>query len=219
MNKYLESRSSDGRPRVSSQASPPDYAVTHEPVMNATLKMLKTRRSAPPATLRGPGPDAAQLETLLTIASRVPDHGKLAPWRFIVFEGDGRARAGEVLARAFLAANPDADEKRLSLERTRLSLAPLVVAVISRAGPHVKIPEWEQQLSAGAACMNLIAAATAMGYAACWLTDWFAYDRAALEGLGVAPNERPAGFIHIGRNDEPREDRVRPALADIVTRF
>lgn len=193
--------------------------MTHEPVMNAMLEILKTRRSAPPMTLQGPGPDEEEIKTLLQIASRVPDHGKLAPWRFIVFAGEGRERAGEVLAQVWKASHPDADEKRLALERTRLSLAPLVVAVVSRAAPHVKIPEWEQELSAGAACMNLAVAAAVMGYASCWLTEWFGYDRAALEGLGVAANERLAGFIHIGRNDAPREDRARPALEDIVTRF
>ncbi|WP_395666435.1 nitroreductase [Methylocella sp.] len=187
--------------------------------MNATIEMLKARRSAPAATLQGPGPTEAEIDTLLQIAARVPDHGKLAPWRFIVFSGEGRERAGEALANVYRAAHPDADEKKIAFEKTRLSLAPLVVAVVSRAAPHVKIPEWEQELSAGAACMNLVVAANALGYASAWLTEWCAYDRAALDALGVGPQEKIAGFIHIGRNDQPREDRARPALSDIVTRF
>ena len=187
--------------------------------MNATIEMLLARRSAPAATLQAPGPSEAEIETLLQAASRVPDHGKLAPWRFIVFSGEGRDKAGEAIAKAYHAAHPDADEKKIAFERTRLSLAPLAIAVVSRAAPHVKIPEWEQQLSAGAVCMNLVVAANALGYACAWLTEWYAYDRAALDALGVGPQEKIAGFIHIGRNDQPREDRARPALADVVTRF
>jgi len=94
-----------------------------------------------------------------------------------------------------------------------------VIAVVSRAGPHIKIPEWEQQLSAGAASMSLVMAAHAMGYAASWITEWYAYDRRALDRFGVAANERIAGFVHIGRPTKPPEDRDRPKLADIVTRF
>jgi nitroreductase len=101
----------------------------------------------------------------------------------------------------------------------RLSHAPLVVAIVSRAAPHAKIPEWEQVLSAGAVCMNLIAAAKALGFASVWLTEWYAYSADVLARLGLGAHERIAGFVHIGRCDAPREDRVRPVLADIVTRF
>ncbi|WP_219321600.1 nitroreductase [Methylovirgula sp. HY1] len=187
--------------------------------MNATIDLLKTRRSAPALSLLEPGPTAAELETLLTSASRVPDHGKLAPFRFIVFQGEGRIRAGEIIAEVYTAAHPEPDPDQLRVERKRLALAPLVVAVVSRAGPNPKIPEWEQVLTAGAVCMNLIVAANALGFATVWLTEWYAYDRKVLERFGLAEHEKIAGFVHIGRNQMPRDDRPRPALADIVTTF
>ena len=187
--------------------------------MNETLRLLQTRRSVAPLALAAPGPDAAQVETLLGIAARVPDHGKLAPWRFIVFQGEAGARAGEAIAAAFLADNPGADADRVKIEQNRLALAPLVVGVVSRAAPHVKIPEWEQVLSAGAVCTNLVVAAHAMGFAASWLTQWYAYDRRVLEKLGVAPHEKMAGFVHIGSSASRPEDRTRPVLADLITRF
>jgi nitroreductase len=187
--------------------------------MNIMLELLRTRRSAPANLLEAPGPTAPELETLLTLATRVPDHGKLAPWRFIVFEGEGRARAGAVISDAYAKANSGADATRIDAERKRLAFAPLVVAVVSRAAPHVKIPEWEQVMSAGAVCMNLTIAANAMGFATVWLTEWYGYDRDVLKSLGLADAEKIAGFIHIGRAPGPREDRVRPNLGDLVTRF
>lgn len=186
--------------------------------MNDTLRLLETRRSAPPPLLTAPGPTLEQIETLLTLAARVPDHGKLVPWRFILFSGEERTRAGEIIAETFAAANAGADEKRLQIERKRLA-APLVIGVVSRAGPHVKIPEWEQVLSSGAVCMNLVIAANAMGFATSWLTEWYAYDRAVLDRFGLAPHEKMAGFVHIGTAPGPREDRPRPTLADVVTTF
>ena len=187
--------------------------------MSDALKLLTSRRSFKPVELGDPGPSAAELDTLLTIASRVPDHGKLTPWRFIVFEGAARLSAGEAIAGAFRAKYPDAKPDQVEFERLRLARAPLVVAVVSRAGPHVKIPEWEQVLSAGAAAMNLVLAAHALGYGASWITEWYAYDRTALDALGLAPHERIAGFVHIGTPPGPPEDRPRPPLNEITTRF
>jgi nitroreductase len=187
--------------------------------MPEALDLLKTRRSVKPIELGGPGPGPAELDTLLTVASRVPDHGKLTPWRFVVFEGDARAKAGEAIARIFKEKNPQATDDQVAFERGRLARAPLVIAVVSRAAPHVKIPEWEQVLSAGAAAMNLVTAAHSLGFAASWLTEWYAYDRAALDALGLAANEKIAGFVHIGRPAQPPEDRPRPPLSEIVTRF
>jgi nitroreductase len=187
--------------------------------MNATLDLLRTRRSVPPLRLDGPGPSAAELDTLLTLAARVPDHGKLAPWRFLVIEGEARTRIGATIAAAYAADHPEADAARLDLERTRLAHAPVVIAVVSRAAPHTKIPEWEQVLSAGAVCMNLVVAANAAGYATSWLTEWFAYDRRVLDALGLNPCEKLAGFIHLGHPQEVPGDRPRPDLADIVTRI
>jgi nitroreductase len=187
--------------------------------MPDALQLLQTRRSVKPMELAGPGPGAAEIETLLTIAARVPDHGKLAPWRFVVFAGEARLAAGAIIAEVFRAAHAQATSDQVEFERQRLARAPLVIAVVSRASPHVKIPEWEQQLSAGAAAMNLVNAAYAMGFAASWITEWYAYDRRVLERLGLAANERIAGFVHIGRAQKPPEDRDRPKLADIVSYF
>lgn len=187
--------------------------------MPDALELLKTRRSVKPIEMTGPGPGDAEIKTLLTIASRVPDHGKLAPWRFIVFAGDGRRDAGDKIAAVFGTAHPEATADQLAFERQRFERAPLVVAVVSRAAPHVKIPEWEQQLSAGAVCMNLVTAAHAMGYVATWLTEWVAYDRPAMAALGLADHERIAGFVYIGTATKPPEDRERPKLESIVTYY
>jgi nitroreductase len=187
--------------------------------MPDALELLKTRRSVKAMELSYPGPTAAELETLLTVASRVPDHGKLVPWRFILFEGEARERAGEVIASICREQRPELTPEQLAFERGRLTRAPLVVAVVSRAGPHVKIPDWEQVLSAGAAAMSLVLGAHALGYAASWITEWYAYDRRVLAALGVKPEEKIAGFVHIGRAAKPPEDRPRPALESIVTRY
>jgi len=172
-----------------------------------------------PREMTAPGPSPAELETILTIASRVPDHGKLTPWRFIVFEGDARARAGEIIASVFAKKNPSASASDIAIEKKRLMDAPLVIGVVSFTRQHPKVPPWEQELSAGASAMNIVTAATALGYGACWLTGWFAFDRDVLDGFGLKPDEKLAGFIHIGTASKPNEDRPRPALSDIVTRF
>ncbi len=183
------------------------------------LHLLKTRRSVKAMELGGPAPAAAEIDTLLTIAARVPDHGMLTLWRFIVFEGDARLAIGAIIAGIFQADYPDANAEQVAFERNRLARAPLVIAVVSRAGAHVKIPEWEQVLSAGAAAMNLVNAAHALGFAANWITEWYAYDRRVLDALGLAPHERIAGFVHIGRPARISEDRPRPPLSEIVTRY
>jgi nitroreductase len=194
------------------------FKLDEEP-MNDSLSRLQQRRSVPARWLGDPGPGGPEIETLLTIGSRVPDHGKLAPWRFILIEGEARHRLGETLAAAFQADEPDADAEKIALERGRFAQAPLVVAVVSRVVPHAKIPDWEQVLSSGAVCMNLLNAATALGFGAVWLTGWAAYDRRILDALGLSPDERIAGYIHIGTTKEQPTDRPRPELADIVTRF
>ncbi len=188
-------------------------------IMPDAINLLRTRRSVKPNELAVPGPSPAEVETLVTVASRVPDHGKLTPWRFVVFRGEGRRKAGDAIASAFLVKYPDAKPEQVAFERDRLTRAPLVVAVISRPAPHAKIPEWEQVLSAGAATMNLVIAAHALGFAATWITEWYSYDRGVLDALGLAASEKIAGFVHIGRKVQEPEDRPRPALADIVTYF
>jgi nitroreductase len=187
--------------------------------MPDTIALLKTRRSVKPMELKTPGPSATQLETLLTIASRVPDHGKLTPWRFIVFEGPARTKAGEKIVEVFKKNNPQATPDQIEFERNRLARAPLVIAVVSRAGPHAKIPEWEQLLSSGAAAMNLVIAANALGFAASWLTEWYAYDREVLDTLGLDPSEKIAGFVHIGTAATLPDDRARPPLSAVVRRY
>jgi nitroreductase len=183
------------------------------------LDLLKTRRSIKPREMSGPGPSPAELETILTIGARVPDHGKLAPWRFIVFEGNARLRAGKIIAKVFARKNPNASPAEIEIEKRRLTDAPLVIGVVSFTRPHPKVPPWEQELSAGASAMNIVTAATALGYGACWLTGWFAFDRDVLEGLGLKADEKLAGLIHIGTASKTSEDRPRPALSEIVTRF
>jgi nitroreductase len=189
-------------------------------VSQPLLDLLLTRRSVKAPMLSEPGPDPDQLATILMAAARVPDHKKLEPWRFILFEGDARARFGEVLA----AACADEDKEppsavRLETERTRLLRAPAVVAVISRVTPHPAAPEWEQVLSCGAACMNLCLAANAMGFGTCWLTEWYSFSAGVRRALGLADNERIAGFVYIGTAKERQADRERPDVAKITTRW
>ncbi len=187
--------------------------------MNDTIALLKRRRSVPPPMMTGPAPTREELATILTVASRVPDHGKLAPWRFVVFEGRARERAGRIALDIRLADQPELDEAGRVEESRRFARAPLVVGVVSRAAPHVKIPEWEQVLSAGAVCMNMIVAALALGFSATWQTEWPAYDSRFRMGIGLAEHERIAGFIYIGRATTAIEDRPRPPLDSIVTSF
>ena len=168
--------------------------------MPDALDLLKTRRSVKPMELEGPAPVPSEIDTLLKIASRVPDHGKLAPWRFIVFEGNARAVAGDTIAAAYRADHPEATPDQIEFERKRLSRAPLVIAVVSRAGPHVKIPEWEQQLSAGASAIvsSLPRTPWAMpraGLRSGTLTIGEFSMRLALRRM----NELPASFILAGR--------------------
>lgn len=178
---------------------------------------LATRRSIPAFKMTEPGPSRSDIEAMLTLASRIPDHGKLAPWRFIVFQGSARLRISRALAAIAKADKPDLSEEMVAVEETRLSRAPVVIAVVSTAAPHFKIPEWEQVMSAGAVCLNLLMAANAQGYVSNWLSEWMAYDERAYPILGVKAGEKIAGFIHIGSTDFVPPDRPRPELASIVT--
>lgn len=188
--------------------------------MNETLKLLAGRRSAKAALLTGPGPSASELETMLTIAARVPDHKRLVPWRFVVFEGEARARFGEVLAATLAREEREPPSPaRLETERQRFLRAPVVVAVVSRVVESPGAPEWEQILSAGASAFNLCVAANAMGFGTCWITEWYAYSAGVKAALGLAPNERVAGFVYIGREAEKQADRERPVIAAIVSRW
>src|ERR1700740_1912313 len=183
-----------------------------------TIDLILKRRSAKPALLGEPGPSAAQLDTILTAAARVPDHKKLVPWRFIVFEGEARAAFGRVLLKACLGEEKEPPSAaRLEVERTRLLRAPPVVAVISRVTPNPAAPEWEQILSCGAACFNLCLAANALGFGTAWITEWYSYNAAVRSALKLATGERCAGFVYIGTAKEGQPDRDRPQLAKVVT--
>jgi len=189
--------------------------------MNSTMiAQLQARRSVKPDMMGLPGPTQEQLQLILEIAARVPDHKKLAPWRFIVFEGAARAQMGEEFAKACLAEDKmPPSEIRLNLERGRLMRAPVVVAVISTAREKAPAPEWEQVLSAGACCMNLCHAANALGFATCWITEWVAYSPMVKAAMKLADHERIAGFVYMGTAKEKPDERERPDMGKIVTRW
>ncbi|MEQ1864913.1 MAG: nitroreductase [Micropepsaceae bacterium] len=182
-----------------------------------TIDLLLSRRSGSAKRMQGPGPSAEQIQTLIAAATRVPDHGKLTPWRFVIFEGNARAEFGDVLVRALKTSEPDAAEDRIAQERGRFLRAPVVIAAISRVREGIAIPEWEQILSAGAACQTLCIAAHAIGFVANWITEWCAYHPHVHDALGLAPGERIAGFIYIGHPTEPLVDRPRPEFDAVVS--
>jgi len=185
--------------------------------INAGLvKHLTERRSVSANALQEPGPDADELAAMLRIAARVPDHKKLAPWRFVLFQGDARAAFGDILARRCAELEPDASAVRLETERTRFLRSPLVVVVISSPVETPAVPEWEQILSAGAVCLNLLHAAHAYGFAGNWITEWYAYDEGIRAALGLAPHERVAGFVYIGSPKEKPTERERPDITAIA---
>jgi nitroreductase len=186
---------------------------------NPVIQHLLTRRSVSANALGEPGPSDAELELILRAASRVPDHKKLVPWRFVVFQGEARDAFGAVLAKVCQAEEADPGAFRLETEAKRFLRAPLVIAAISRVVENKAAPEWEQVLSAGAACQNLVVAATALGYGAQWITEWYGYSPGVRGALKLAETERVAGFVYIGTAKEKPEERERPMLSDIVTRW
>ena len=184
-----------------------------------TLNLLRLRRSASADFLGEPGPDKETLAAILAIAARVPDHRRVTPFRFILFEGEARARFGDVLKDAYQKCEPDAEASRIACEGNRFMRAPVVVAVISRVDREHRTPEWEQILTAGAVCQNMLLAASAYGFAAQWLTEWYAFDENVIRALGLQDNERIAGFIYIGAAREDPKERARPAMPDIVSSY
>lgn len=183
------------------------------------MDFFALRRSTPVVGLSEPGPAPGEVDALLRVAARVPDHGKLAPWRFLVFEGRARAEAGVILEAAARKSQLHLPEEGFALEAQRFLRAPVVVAVISQLVDTPKIPEWEQRLSSAAVCMQLVHAASAMGYAAQWLTEWYAYDADVAAGFGLAPTEKVAGFVYIGTARAPSPERVRPEMAERIRRW
>ena len=185
----------------------------------SALNLLTTRRSASVKAMGEPGPTEAQLLEILQIAVRVPDHGKLAPWRFLLFEGEARAAFGNRLAERWKALHLDPSAETLEFWRRFFMRAPVVLALISRAAQHPKIPEWEQILSAGAVGENILLAATALGLACQWNTDWPVYDEAIHRVLGLEAHERIAGFFYLGTSTQPLEDRPRPDPQSLLRRW
>lgn len=183
--------------------------------MTQLHEFLKSRRSVLVRNMTGPGPGKSQVKELLEIAARVPDHGKLAPWRFIVFEAEARADFGERLAEIYAKNTPNPTPDALLAERNRFLRAPVVIGVVASPQAHPKIPDWEQFLSAGAACQNLLAAAQSMGFAAQWLTEWIAYDADVARLLSMTEREKIAGFIYVGTATEPPKERSRPEIDEI----
>ena len=178
------------------------------------LHVLDTRRSVPSKQLGEPGPDHATLLRMLTSAVRVPDHGKLVPFRFIRLQGEARHALGDLLAARTLHLQPDAADAVVEKDRARFSHAPVIVTVVARLTPGHKVPEQEQLLTAGSVCFALLQAAQALGFGAQWLTGWLAYDAAVAATLGLSADERIAGFIHIGtpKMEAPERERPDPAL-------
>ena len=181
------------------------------------IKMLDQRRSSPSRTLNGPGPTAEEIQQMLTSAMRVPDHGKLVPWRFLKIQGDTRLGLGDLLAARAIELDANAPASVIEKDRARFSFAPLIITVIARITPNHKVPAQEQMLSGGAVCFALLQAAQALGYGAQWLTGWAAYDSVITKKIGIVENEHILGFIHIGNVTEPAPERLRPKLDDLLS--
>jgi nitroreductase len=182
------------------------------------LTLLHTRRSGKPRDMVAPGPSPEQLRTMLEAAIRVPDHGKLAPWRFVVVSGDQRERLSDVIVAAYRAEKCDAGRLETEAMQQFATQAPTLVVALSSPVAPSKIPLWEQELSVGAAIMNLLTAATAQGFVGGWLTGWAAYSDAVRDAFG-GPHERIAGFLFIGSPSRPLEERPRPAYDDVVSHW
>ncbi|MEQ1520284.1 MAG: nitroreductase [Aestuariivirga sp.] len=187
--------------------------------LTSPLAFLKSRKSGSAKALGPPGPNSAQISEILDIAVRVPDHGKLNPWRFVLFEGAARADIGNAFANRWNALHPDHGEDSIAFQRGLFMRAPVVIVVVSTAASHAKIPEWEQLLSSAAVCYNMVLAATAMGFDAQWQTDWVAYDPEAMAAMGLKGTERVSGIIYIGTTTVALEDRPRPDPQALLTRW
>jgi nitroreductase len=185
--------------------------------LSSVIRFLQSRKSASAKAMEEPGPARDVIGRLLQMAVRVPDHGKLAPWRFIVFDGVARNAVGEAFAKRWAAAHPEHGADSLAFQRGLFLRAPVVIAVVSTATPHVKIPVWEQQMSAGAVCFNLELSAAAHGFDVQWQTDWVAYDEAAKAAMGLEEGENIAGLVYIGTSTVALEDRPRPDAAALTT--
>ncbi len=203
---------SEGEPAFGDEISPA-YASLE------TLQVLKLRRSTQADLLGKPGPDEQTLKTILSIATRVPDHRRVEPFRFIIFANDGREKAGEVLANVYEQTNKGANKEIIARERNRFLRAPVVIGVISSTTLEHRTPEWEQVLTAGAVCQNMLLAACAYGFASQWLTEWYAYDATVLAAFGLRENEKIAGFIYMGTAQMNPKERKRPDVDALISSF
>lgn len=186
---------------------------------NSVLSYLKHRRSVPLSMMEEPGPTDDQLSDIIAISIRTPDHGRLAPWRFIVYRDEAGQAIGEKLAGLAVERQGPLPDDKLQRERNRLRRAPVAVGVVSSISNVEKIPDWEQFLSAGAVAMNLVHAANAHGFAANWVTGWFCDDPDGRAILGLAPHERMAGIVHIGSCDREIPERERPEVSEVVSEY
>ncbi|WP_306249854.1 nitroreductase [Parvularcula sp. IMCC14364] len=184
-----------------------------------TLRLLALRRSTTVKTMNGPGPDAEQLAQIMEIGARVPDHRRVCPYRFIVFDGEARAEIGPVFREGFLQDNPDASEEAANQEAHRFMRAPTIVAVVFSPQTEHRTPLWEQSLTAGAVCQNMLIAASAMGFAVQWLTEWYAYNRHVLAAMGLETHEQIAGFLYFGTAEEDPKERPRVDAASLITHW
>ena len=204
-------------PPVFGEATPPCHPSED------TLRLLSQRRSTAADLMGAPGPTPLELRQLLQLAARAPDHRCVAPYRFIIFEGEGRANFGGILADAYKINDPQATPERIEKERARFMRAPVVVGVVSSVRLSHRTPEWEQILTAGAVCQNLLIAANAFGFAAQWLTEWYAFDPAVLAHLNLSDDdeirERIAGFVYLGSANEPPKERARPDVENITSTY
>jgi nitroreductase len=189
------------------------------PANTQVIEHFLSRRSVGIGFLQEPGPNGQELELLLRIGTRVPDHGKLMPWRLVIIDGDNRRKAGERLAEIAAQRTPGLDEASLEAERNRFLPAPLTIGVLSCPQDHPKVPQFEQLLSAGNVAFNLVHGAHALGFAASWVTRWFTFDDEAARMLGAREGERFVGFVHVGTPTTVMEDRPRPELDAVVTRW
>ena len=187
--------------------------------MSELSEFLLKRRSVVVRNMAEPGPNSEDLEKILRAGMRVPDHGRLTPCRFIVIRGDARMKMGKILGKAFRKENPDCIDEQVEIEEERFIRAPSVVAVVSRTNPEHKIPEWEQILSSGAACQNMLTAALGMGFAAQWITEWYAYNEDVKSALGLKLRDRVSGFLYFGSLTDAPTDRIRPDYEDIVSEW
>lgn len=181
------------------------------------ITLLQSRRSAKARNLNAPGPNEEELRSILEVGMRVPDHGKLAPWRFVVVQKDAQQALGDAVAAAYLKEKPDASNLELEAIRSFPQQAPVMIVVLSRLNTQRAIPEWEQRLSAGAACQNMLIAAHALGYLGSWLTGWSAYSEDVVQILGGEEGDKIAGFLFMGSSDANLSERPRPEFDEIVS--